>query len=205
MKPCDELPWWCQLLWPWFGPPWYEQVADMDAYLAAYWCALHLSAAELAELLAGDDPPGEGYLAKARRLTAARLQAQAIISGGCGPPAPEGEDAGDEYDEPIPDMGRPLVVGRDHPSWAEVDAEQRERIGAPLAGDKGLHEVLLEQFGDQYLEEQGEVGFLISEEEPRTLAEIIEAAQEFFDNSGTCGASRTRMTSASSLVTSARG
>ena len=38
MKPYDELPWWCQLLWPWFGPPWYEQVADMDAYLAAYWC-----------------------------------------------------------------------------------------------------------------------------------------------------------------------
>src|SRR6202022_1696985 len=56
MKPYDELPWWCQLLWPWFGPPWYEQVEDLDAYLAAYWCALHLSAAELAELLAGDDP-----------------------------------------------------------------------------------------------------------------------------------------------------
>ena len=72
MKQYDELPWWCQLLWPWFGSPWYEQVEGLDAYLAAYWCALHLSAAELAELLAGDDPPGEGYLAKAARLTAAR-------------------------------------------------------------------------------------------------------------------------------------
>ena len=68
-KPYDDLPWWCQLLWPWFGPPWCEQAGDRDAYLAAYWCPLHLSAAELAELLAGDDPPGEGYLAKARRLT----------------------------------------------------------------------------------------------------------------------------------------
>jgi hypothetical protein len=134
-KPYDEMPWWCRLLWPWSGPPWYEQVADMDAYLAAYWCALQLSSAELAELLAGDDPPGEGYLAKAGRLTAARLQAQEIISGEYGPPAPEGEDADDEYDEPIPDMGRPLVVGRDHPSWAEVDAEQRERIGAPPSED----------------------------------------------------------------------
>ena len=86
MKPYDELPWWCQLLWPWFGPPWYEQVENLDAYLAAYWCALHLSAAELAELLAGDYPPGEGYLAKAGRLTAARLQAQEIISGEYGPP-----------------------------------------------------------------------------------------------------------------------
>jgi hypothetical protein len=76
IKPYDELPWWCQLLRPWFGPPWYERVEDRDAYLAAYWCVLHLSAAELAALLAGDDPPGEGYLAKARRLIAARLQAR---------------------------------------------------------------------------------------------------------------------------------
>ena len=46
---------------------------------------------------------------------------------------------------------------------------------------EGLHELLLEQFGDEYLEEQDEVEFLISEEEPRTPAEIIEAEQEFFD------------------------
>jgi hypothetical protein len=49
-KPYDELPWWCQLVWPWFGPPRCEQTEDRDAYLAAYWCAVHLSAAELAEL-----------------------------------------------------------------------------------------------------------------------------------------------------------
>jgi hypothetical protein len=107
----------------------------MDAYRAAYWCALHLSSAKLAELLAGDDPPGEGCLAKARRLTAARHQAQEIISGEYGPPVSEDADAGDEDGEPIPDMGRPLVVGRDHPSWAEVDAEQREPIGAPPGED----------------------------------------------------------------------
>ncbi|HEY3735694.1 MAG TPA: PIN domain-containing protein [Streptosporangiaceae bacterium] len=46
---------------------------------------------------------------------------------------------------------------------------------------EGLHQVLLEQFGDEYLQEQDEVEFLISEEEPRTLAEIIEAEKEFFD------------------------
>jgi len=39
MKPYGELPWWCQLLWPWFGPPGHEQVEDLDAFLAAYWCA----------------------------------------------------------------------------------------------------------------------------------------------------------------------
>ncbi len=131
MKPYDELPWWCQLLWPWFGPPWYEQVDDLDTYLAMYWCALHLSAAELAELLAGDDPPGEGYLAKVGRLIAARHQAEEIISHEYGPLTPEDED-----DEPAPDEDRPVVVDRDHPSWAEVDAEQRERLGDP-PGEEG--------------------------------------------------------------------
>ena len=28
MKRYDETPWWCQLLWPWFGPPWYAQIKD---------------------------------------------------------------------------------------------------------------------------------------------------------------------------------
>jgi hypothetical protein len=45
------------------------------------------SAAELSELLAGDDPLGEGYLAKAARLTAARHQAEEMISHEYRPPA----------------------------------------------------------------------------------------------------------------------
>jgi hypothetical protein len=134
MQPYDELPLWCQLLWPWFGPQWYEQVEDLDAYLAAYWCALHLSADELSELLAGDDLPGEGYLAKAARLTAARHQAEEIISHEYRPPA-EDEDDGDEDDGPAPTGERPVVVDRSHPSWADVDAEQRERIGDSLGKD----------------------------------------------------------------------
>lgn len=31
-----------------------------------------------------------------------------------------------------PEEDRPVVVDRGHPSWAEVDAEQRERLGDPL-------------------------------------------------------------------------
>jgi hypothetical protein len=127
MKPYDELPWWCQLLWPRFGPPWYEQVEDLDAFLGAYWCALHLSAAELGELLAGDGPPGEGYLAKAGRLTAARHQAEEIINHEYGPLTSLGDDEDEEGELPS-DVDRPIVVDRDHPSWAEVDAEQQERI-----------------------------------------------------------------------------
>ena len=35
MNSYDETPWWCQLLWPWFGPPWYAEIEDPDAFWAA--------------------------------------------------------------------------------------------------------------------------------------------------------------------------
>jgi hypothetical protein len=35
MKSYAETPWWCQLPWPWSGPPWYAQIEDPDAWLAA--------------------------------------------------------------------------------------------------------------------------------------------------------------------------
>jgi hypothetical protein len=65
--------------------------------------------------------------------------------------------------------------------------------------------VLLEQFGDEYLEEQAEVEFLTGEEEPRTLAEIIEAEQEFFDKVWYVRSIPTTTTSASFPATSAQG
>lgn len=47
---------------------------------------------------------------------------------------------------------------------------------------EGLHELLIDQFGDEYLEEYHEVEFLIGgDQEPRTLAEIIEAEAGYFD------------------------
>ena len=65
-----------------------------------------------------------------------------------------------------------------HPDLAGLFDGTRSRYAYQV---EGLHELLVEQFGDEYLEEQEEVEFLISEEEPRTLAEIIEAEQEFFN------------------------
>lgn len=85
--------------------------------------------------LVGDDQPGEGYLAKAGRLIAARHQAEELIRHQYGPLPPDDEDDGDE--DPAPDSApeRPLVIGRDHPSWAEVDTEQRERLGDSESSD----------------------------------------------------------------------
>jgi hypothetical protein len=79
MKSYDETPWWCQLLWPWFGPPWYVEIEDPAAWLDAIRRQFARQAGELADELAGDDRPGEGYLAKAGRLTAARHQAGGVL------------------------------------------------------------------------------------------------------------------------------
>lgn len=135
MKSYDETPWWCQLLWPWFGPPWYAKIEDPDSWLEAIRGQFARQAGELADELAGDDRPGEGYLAKAGRLTAARHQAEEIIRHEYGPLTSDEEDNGDQDDEPAPVGNRPTVIGRDHPSWAEVDAEQRERLGDPPGED----------------------------------------------------------------------
>jgi hypothetical protein len=131
MKLYDELPWWCQLLWPWFGPPWYAEIEDFDAWLADVGRRLAGRVDELTNELAGDDIPGEGYLAKAARLTAARYQAEEIVRRECAPLTPDGEDD----DEPTAAGERLAVVDRDHPSWPEVDAEQRERISGPPGED----------------------------------------------------------------------
>ena len=45
---------------------------------------------------------------------------------------PDPELAADNQDDVPPGSGeRPMVVERDHPSWAEVNAEQQERIHGP--------------------------------------------------------------------------
>jgi hypothetical protein len=65
-----------------------------------------------------------------------------------------------------------------HPDLAGLFDGTRSRYAYQV---EGLHEVLLDYFGDEYLEEQEEVESLIDDEEPRTLSEIVEAEQEFFD------------------------
>ncbi len=91
---------------------------------------------ELADHLAGDDQHGEGYLAKVARLTAAREHAQRRVLGEylLLPPEPDsGSSQRADDDEPTSDEDWPVVVDRGHPSRAEVDAGQRERLGGPLA------------------------------------------------------------------------
>jgi hypothetical protein len=98
-------------------PEVYQQIRDPGAFFAVLGEVIAQRIDEHADHLAGDDPHGEGYLAKVARLTAARDHAKERVLS--------------EYLLLPPDEDRPAVVDRSHPSWAEVDAEQRERLGDP--------------------------------------------------------------------------
>ena len=60
MNSYDETPWWCRVLWPWFGPPWCAEIEDPDAFWAAIARQFVRQAGELAGDLAGDDRPRRG-------------------------------------------------------------------------------------------------------------------------------------------------
>ena len=92
-----------------------QKIRDPGAFFAVLGEVIARRIDEVTDHLAGDDQHGEGYLAKVARLTAARDHAQERVLG--------------EYLLLPPDEDRPVLVDRGHPSWTEVDAEQRERLG----------------------------------------------------------------------------
>jgi hypothetical protein len=114
--------------WARWLPQRYATIKDPDSFFSTLGQETARQIDELAAELAGDDQPGEGYLAKAGRLTAARSQAEEIILPQQVLLAPEPETSEDpEENDPAPVSGeRPLIVDRSHPLWAEVNAEQQE-------------------------------------------------------------------------------
>ena len=132
MKSYGETPWWCQLLWPWSGPPWYAEIEDPDAWLPSIMRQFARRVDELADDLAGDDPPGEEYLAKAGRLTAARRQAEEIIRQESGPVTSDGKDDGDEEDKPArPGNGRLSSTATIRRAWSRPGAAPRRSWTVP--------------------------------------------------------------------------
>ena len=114
--------------WARWLPRRYATISDPDSFFSTLGLETARQIDELAAELAGEDQPGEGYLEKAGRLTAARSQAEEIIlpQRVLLPPESEmGEDP--EENDPATASGeRPLVIDRSHPMWAEVNAEQQE-------------------------------------------------------------------------------
>ena len=113
--------------WARWLPRRYATITDPDSFFSALGLETARQIDELATELAGDDEPGEDYLAKAGRLTAARSQAEEIILTQqiLLPPEPGTSEDPEENDQPGT-TGRPLIIDRSHPLWAEVNAEQQE-------------------------------------------------------------------------------
>ena len=115
--------------WAQWLPQRYATLSEPDSYFSTLGREVAQQIEELTLELAGDDRPGEEYLAKAGRLTAARSRAEEIVLPERVLLAPEPETSQDPEDssQPPASLALPLVVDRSHPAWAEVNAEQTER------------------------------------------------------------------------------
>jgi len=114
--------------WARWLPRRYATIEDPDSFFSTLGQETARQIDELTAELAGDDQPGEGYLAKAGRLTAARSQAEEIILPQQVLLPPEPGTSEDQEQNGIPSAinERPLIIDRSHPLWAEVNAEQQE-------------------------------------------------------------------------------
>lgn len=114
--------------WARWLPQRYAAIKDPDSFFSTLGQETARQIDELATELAGDDRPGEGYLEKAGRLTAARSQAEEIIlpQQVLLAPEPEVSEDPEESDSPTASGEQPMVIDRRHPLWAEVNAEQEE-------------------------------------------------------------------------------
>ena len=115
--------------WEQWLPQRYATIGEPDSYFSTLGQEVAQRIEDLTVELAGDDRPGEEYLAKAGRLTAARSRAEEIVLPERVLLAPEPESSEDPEDSsPLPaSLALPEVVDRSHPAWAEVNAEQTER------------------------------------------------------------------------------
>src|ERR1035438_6755064 len=116
--------------WARWLPERYATIKDPGSFFSTLGQEVAQQIADLTVDLAGDDPPGEGYLVKVGRLNMARLQAEEIIlhEQVLLPPEPGADpDTGDE-DEQVPanHSGTPVIVDRSHPLWEQVNTEQEE-------------------------------------------------------------------------------
>jgi hypothetical protein len=115
--------------WATWLPEAYAAIREPDSFFSAIGEEAARQVDELASELAGPGQPGETYLQRAGRLTAARSQAEEVILPQMILPQPETPDSEDQNGQPSPQTGRPSAISPDHPMWAEVNAEQRERLG----------------------------------------------------------------------------
>ena len=121
-----------QLHWARWLPRQYAEISDPESFFTTLGEEVARQIDDLTGELVGEIRRGEGYLANVGRLFAARAIAEELIL----PERVLSEAklaAEDDQGYGAPESGeRPIIVGRNHPSWAEVDTEQQDRIGDSL-------------------------------------------------------------------------
>ena len=114
--------------WARWLPRQYAAISDPESFFTTLGEEAVRQIDDLTDDLAGNVKHSDSYLACVGRLFAARAIAEELIL----PQRilPEAELAGDDDQEDVQsECGeRPVVVDHNHPSWAEVNAEQQERI-----------------------------------------------------------------------------
>jgi hypothetical protein len=84
--------------WARWLPARYAAITDPDSFFSDLGTRVSDQIGQLAQELAGDDPPGESYLVKVGRLGAARRQAEEIVLPAevLLPPEPAADETEDE-------------------------------------------------------------------------------------------------------------
>ena len=117
--------------WVRWLPRQYAAISDTGAFFTSLGEEVARQIDELTDELMDEIGQGESYLAQVGRLFAARAIAEELVLPQRVLPDPE-LAADDDQDNMSPRSGeRPLIVDRNHPSWADVNAEQQERIQGP--------------------------------------------------------------------------
>ena len=110
--------------WARWLPARYATIEDPTSFFSDLGNQAEQRIDQLTDRMAGDDPPGEDYLAKAGRLGQARMQAEEIVLAELILLPPETDE---DQDHPPATQDRPRIVTRDHPAWEQVAEEHRLR------------------------------------------------------------------------------
>ena len=113
--------------WARWLPKQYAAIGDPDSFFTTLGEEVARQIDDLTDELVSEIKQSDSYLAHVGRLFAARAIAEELTLPQRVLPDPE--LPADNQDDVPPESGeRPVIVNRDHPSWAEVNAEQEERI-----------------------------------------------------------------------------
>jgi hypothetical protein len=113
--------------WRRWLPTRYSEISDPSNFFTTLGQEVEEQVETLSLEIAGDDPPGEGYLDKVGRLNMARQQAEEmVLTEQVLLPAEPGVDP--EETEPVPEQGSggdwiPLREDPSHPFWIDNRAQ----------------------------------------------------------------------------------